>query len=139
MIVAETRVIKVRVFRFNPTEDKEPRYVTYEVPIEEGWSTYNVLTYIHDNIDSSLSFYGSCRIGVCGGCGAVIDGKGARTCTTIVKGDFTIDPPLILGFGVIKDLIAKDILIRDRDVFSLPRNNAFQRFTEAYNKSKESG
>lgn len=136
--MAETRKIKVRVFRFNPTTDKEPRYVAYEVPIEDGWSTYNVLMYIHENLDTSLSFYGSCRIGVCGGCGAVIDKEGIRTCTKIVKGDFTIDPPSMLGFGVIKDLIAKDVLLEDRDIFSAPRNNVFQTFTKAYDKTKGS-
>ena len=137
--MAEIKNIKVRVFRFNPAEDKEPRYVIYEVPIEEGWSTYNVLTYIQENIDSTLSFYGSCRIGVCGCCGAVVDGEGTRTCTTIVKGDFTIDPPSILGFGVIKDLVGKDALLEDRDVLSVPRNNVFQRFTKAYTKTKGDG
>ncbi len=135
--MAEDRKIKVRVFRYNPPTDKQPHYETYEVPIGDGWSTYNVLMYIHDNIDPSLSFYGSCRIGVCGGCGAVVDGEGIRTCTTIVKGDFTVDPPCILGFGVIKDLIAKDVLVEDRDIFSAPRNNLFQRFTKALEKGKE--
>lgn len=132
--MAEIRKIKVKVFRFNPAEDKEPRYETYEVPIEEGWSVYNVLMYIYENIDSTLSFYHSCRIGVCGGCGAIVNGKGVRICTTIVKEDFTIEPPINLGFGVIKDLVAKDVLLEDREKLSLPRINAFHRFNKAYIK-----
>lgn len=94
---------KVKVYRFDPDMDKEPTYQTYTVPYEMGLSVLNVLQYIYDNIDSSLSFYYSCRIGKCNGCLMIVNGKPTRVCTTPPQPLMTIEP--LKGFKVLKDLV----------------------------------
>jgi succinate dehydrogenase/fumarate reductase iron-sulfur protein len=93
----------VKVYRFDPTVDKKPRYQSYAVPFENGLSVLNILQYISDNIDPSLSFYYSCRIGKCNGCLMTVNGKSARVCTQPAEKQMTIEP--LRGFKVIKDLV----------------------------------
>ena len=53
----------VKIKRFDPALDKEPRYQTYEVPAE-GWMKHKVvdtLRYIYENIDPTLAFREPCR------------------------------------------------------------------------------
>ena len=43
----------VKIYRFDPAGDKEPRFDTYEVP-EEGWRDLRVietLSYIYENFE----------------------------------------------------------------------------------------
>ena len=47
--------IKVKVFRFDPPADKEPRYQDFEVPFEKGMSAMSALDYIYQNLDGTLS------------------------------------------------------------------------------------
>jgi len=98
--------VKVKVFRFDPLVEREPRYVTYEVPIVEGMSVLDVLDYIYENIDSSIAYYAhaACRHGICGGCKVVVNGKLCLACQTPVSGDMTIEPPS--GFKVIRDIVS---------------------------------
>jgi fumarate reductase iron-sulfur subunit len=127
----ETKTIKVKIFRFDPSKDKTPSYITYNVPIVEGMSVLNVLNYIYENLDSSLSYYYSCRRGSTTCCAVMLNGEAAQPCTTIAKGDVTVEPPVSLGFKVIKDLIAEDISINTRDLLFLAREKALSKFQNA--------
>jgi succinate dehydrogenase/fumarate reductase-like Fe-S protein len=135
--MAEKKTINVKVFRFDPEKDKDPRYVTYEIEYEEGMSLLNVFQYIYENIDSSLAFYYSCRIGSCGGCGIMMDGKAVLSCCTRARDGMIIEPPTQLGFKVAKDLICIDYMFKDRDILSLGRLSAHQRFNRAYKREEE--
>ncbi len=83
----------VRCARFDPDRDQAPRYVAYEVPIQEGWSILNVLTYIFEELDPTVAFYGPCRIGKCVACHVKVNGKNRLACTELApRQDFTLDP-----------------------------------------------
>lgn len=128
IILAEEKIIKVKVFRFNPLKDKEPSYKTYEVPLVEGMSVLNVLNYIYENIDGSLSYYYSCRRGSAACCAMMVNGEAVMACATLANGDMTIEPPKVLGFEVIKDLIASDILLNTRDLTFMARAKTLGKF-----------
>lgn len=95
--------IKVKVKRYDPDSNQREHFVSYEVPYQEGMSVLNVLNYIYENIDSSLSFYYSCRIGKCLGCYVTLNGKTRLACTTKATQDMTIEPRKKLK--VLKDLV----------------------------------
>ncbi len=101
----ESKTVKLKVFRFDPDIDKEPRYDTYEVETSVGYSVLNALQYIVENIDPTLSFYVSCRIGVCLGCMVRINGKVLRSCSTMLTEDVTLEPADMKR--VLKDLTMK--------------------------------
>ena len=116
--MSKTKKIRVKVFRFDPRKDKSPRYDTYTVPVEEGTSVLNVLNYIYENVDSGLSYYYSCRIGVGACCLLKVNGKVAKACTAIVKNDVTIEP-LTTGFKVVKDLVTTAVGVKKKKLASV--------------------
>jgi succinate dehydrogenase/fumarate reductase-like Fe-S protein len=101
------RTINVRVFRFNPIDDKEPYYVTYQVPIEKGMSAMTVLDYIYENLDGTLAYYdhAACDLGICARCTGVINGRPGLFCQTRIQGDVTLEPSS--RTQVLKDLVVK--------------------------------
>ncbi|MGI6552612.1 MAG: 2Fe-2S iron-sulfur cluster-binding protein [Bacillota bacterium] len=99
----EAKTVNIKVKRYDPSKDKEPYYQTYEVPIEKGATVLSALRYIYENLDHSLVFYYSCRIGKCVGCHVSVDGKTRLACNTIVDKDVTLEPQA--GYKVVRDLV----------------------------------
>ncbi len=99
--------ISARVFRLDPSLDKESRYQDYEVPFEEGMSAMDVLDYIYQHLDSTLAYYdhAGCALGICARCTGRINGKAGLFCQAPVGGDVTLDP--INSERVLKDLVCE--------------------------------
>jgi succinate dehydrogenase/fumarate reductase-like Fe-S protein len=106
MTMRETvKNINVKVLRSKPWTEEKSTFVTYQVPIEGKASVLNVLTYITENVDPTLGFYCSCRIGKCLGCSVVVNGEVKLACTTLVVSDITVEP--LKKSKVIKDLVTE--------------------------------
>ncbi len=101
------RIINVKVFRFDPSTDKEPYYKIYQVPLEEGMSAMSALDYIYQNLDSTIAYYdhAGCDLGICARCTGVINGKPGLFCQTVIREDVTLEPTS--KTRVIKDLVVK--------------------------------
>lgn len=97
--------VTVRVRRFDPEEDREPRYESYVVDAKKNMTVLDSLFLIIENQDPSLAFRYACRLGMCGSCGMLINGRGALACRTKIEdlGDeITVEP--MRNLKVIKDL-----------------------------------
>jgi succinate dehydrogenase/fumarate reductase iron-sulfur protein len=102
-------IISVKVFRYDPDRDKEPRYQEYRVPAEEEMSVLVLLTRIQQELDGSLSFRSfCCGLQMCRSCLMRVNGKRKFACITLVKPgeNLTIDP-LNFPEGHIKDLVVE--------------------------------
>jgi fumarate reductase iron-sulfur subunit len=101
--------IKVKVFRFDPSMDKEPHYQTYQVPFEKGMSAMTALDYIYQNLDATLAYYdhAGCDLGICARCTGKINGKPGLFCQTIVDNDVTLEPTS--ATQILKDLVVERI------------------------------
>jgi fumarate reductase iron-sulfur subunit len=88
--------IALDVIRYRPEQDAEPAFQTYEVPFRDDWVVLDALNYIKDRLDGSLSFRWSCRMGVCGSCGMMVNGKPKLTCAAFlsdyVPGPVRVEP-----------------------------------------------
>lgn len=97
---------KVRVYRFDPTNDKKAKYQEYNVPAD-GWKDLKVLDtlhYIQRHMDGSLSFRESCRqYQICGACIMMVNKKLALACEMMSTPEMLIEPAP--RYPVIKDLI----------------------------------
>jgi len=99
------KTITVKVFRFDPSLDKEPHYQSYKVPFMQGMSAMNVLDYIYQNLDGTLAYYdhAGCSLGICARCTGKINGKAGLFCQTLVTEDICLEPTSTSR--VIRDLV----------------------------------
>src|SRR5437867_6175430 len=98
--------ITLEVTRYNPAHDENPRPDTYEVPLRKEWVVLDALNYIKDHLDGTLSYRWSCRMGVCGSCGMMVNGQPKLTCAAFLKDYSTpirVEP--LANFPVIRDLV----------------------------------
>ena len=99
--------ITLQVARYRPGTDRAPRIQEYEVPLRADWAILDGLNYIKDRIDGTLSFRWSCRMGICGSCGMMVNGDPTLTCGAFLidyaPGPVRVEP--LLNFPVIRDLI----------------------------------
>ncbi|MCJ7657594.1 MAG: succinate dehydrogenase iron-sulfur subunit [Anaerolineales bacterium] len=99
--------VKLKIFRYNPETDKKPYYETYKVDAEPTDRVLDLLEYVKDYIDGTLSYRRSCAHGVCGSDAIRINGVNRLACKVLVKdlGTSKIRIEPLLGMGVHKDLI----------------------------------
>lgn len=98
--------VTFRVFRYSGSGES-PLYRDYEIPVIRGMTVLEGLIYIKENLDATISMRYSCRMGVCGSCGMIINGKPALACQTqILDLDLdTIKLEPLPNYPVVKDLI----------------------------------
>ena len=104
-MIMPAKTVVVKVFRFDPSVDKEPYYKSYEVPLVSGMSAMGALDYIYQNVDSTIAYYdhAACDLGICARCTGRVNGKPGLLCQTIIHDDVTLEP--LSKSGVIKDLV----------------------------------
>lgn len=77
--------ITLEIFRYHPSDDSEARFQKYEVPYHEHWVALDALNWIKDTLDGTLSYRWSCRMGVCGSCGMLVNGEPKLTCAAFLR------------------------------------------------------
>ncbi len=82
--LAETKIV-LEVFRYHPEDDGEPVFQHYDVPYHEHWVVLDALNWIKDTIDGTLSYRWSCRMGVCGSCGMLVNDQPKLTCAVFLR------------------------------------------------------
>ena len=101
--------ITLEVFRYRPENETEPVYQSYEVPLRKDWVILDALNYIKDHLDGTLSFRWSCRMGVCGSCGMMVNDTPVLTCATFLEayqpGPIRVAP--MEHFPVVRDLVVE--------------------------------
>jgi fumarate reductase iron-sulfur subunit len=98
--------VKIKVKRYLPENPPRSFYQEYEVKYHPKMFVLDALNYVRDRLDGSLAFRWSCRMGVCGSCGALVNGKPELTCAIPVPttGKEVVIEPLH-NFPVRKDLV----------------------------------
>ena len=103
--MAET--ISLTVARYRPEVESEPTFQSYEAPYRTDWVVLDALNHIKDQIDGSLSFRWSCRMGVCGSCGMMVNGTPQLSCAVPLSdyapGPIRVEP--LQFFPVVRDLV----------------------------------
>ena len=101
--------ITLQVERYRPEEESEPAFQNYEVPCRKEWVVLDGLNYIKDQLDGTLSYRWSCRMGICGSCGMTVNGEPKLTCATFLS-DYGLGPVRVeplRNFPVIRDLVVE--------------------------------
>jgi fumarate reductase iron-sulfur subunit len=99
--------ITLQVARYRPEAETAPTFQEYQAPCRKDWVVLDALNYLKDNVDGTLSFRWSCRMGVCGSCGMMVNGEPKLTCATFLTdyapGPVRVEP--LKNFPVIRDLV----------------------------------
>lgn len=103
----EDRYVTIKVFRYDPSVDKEPHYDSFRVRYDEEETILGVLKYIVEHDDPSLAFRESCRIGNCGICTIKVNGKGVLACREILK---NFDTPEMVLEPFHQDRVIRDLV-----------------------------
>ncbi len=103
MTILDTLTFHVRRYSKDITDDSE--FTTYEVPYQAGMSVMDALHYAQRNIDTSLAFDCSCRIGICKACALRMDGAVVMACSTVAREGMRLEP--VNTKDVRRDLIVR--------------------------------
>lgn len=97
--------VKFRLFRYSG--NGESGFKEYDVPVQEGMTVLDAIIWIKENLDPTISYRASCRMGICGSCGALINEKPDLMCQVQVlhlKSDTVTVKPMP-NYPVIRDLV----------------------------------
>jgi succinate dehydrogenase/fumarate reductase iron-sulfur protein len=97
--------VNLKVLRYIPDVDSEARYDSFTIDAKENMTVLDALFIILSEQDSSLSFRCSCRLGMCGSCGMIMNNKEGLACRTKLAklgSEITVRP--LRNLPIIKDL-----------------------------------
>lgn len=97
--------LTVNIQRYDPETEKVSTD-THELTVEKDMTVLDVLKHLNETLQVSLSYRSSCGMGICGSCGAVVNGKPVLMCSTFCRDlpdEITIEP--LRNFPVVKDLV----------------------------------
>ncbi|MSQ35632.1 MAG: succinate dehydrogenase/fumarate reductase iron-sulfur subunit [Dehalococcoidia bacterium] len=101
--------VTLEVARYHPERDDRPHIERFEVPYHEDWVVLDALNYLKDQTDGTLTYRWSCRMGVCGSCGMMVNGVPRLTCAAFLRdflpGPIRVEP--LSGFPVERDLVVQ--------------------------------
>jgi len=118
---------KVKIQRYNPTTN-EKYYQTYDVDLDETLTILEVIEYIKNHIDSTLTYRAFCKSAICGSCAMVVNGLSKLTCKlnavqNLIDGVLEIAP--LKQFDVIKDLVVNQDkgfeILKKAQTFMIPK------------------
>lgn len=103
----KTNNIVFTIRRYDPEKDDAPHYERHSIEVEPGLTVLDGLHLIREEHDQSLTWRYSCRMGVCGSCGMLVNGKPMLACNNqildISKKGLVIAP--LPNFDIVKDLV----------------------------------
>jgi hypothetical protein len=95
----------LKVFRWSP--GFRERIQRFWVPAKEGMTVLDALVDAQRRLDPTLAFRYACRVGMCGSCGMVVNGRERWACRTLLKSlktrIVTVRP--LYHFPLVRDLV----------------------------------
>lgn len=110
--------IALSVQRFTPQTDHHPRFEAHEVEVAERASILDALFALQRGPAPDLAFRFSCRVGMCGSCSMVVNGREQLTCSTLVR---------TVGTSLRIEPLRNLPVVRDLAVDLAPFFNAYKR------------
>lgn len=106
----------LQVTRYRPEQEIEPISHTFRIPLDHDWTVLDGLNHIKDHLDGTLSYRWSCRMGICGSCGVIVNDEPRLSCATFLAdyspGTVRVEP--LSNFPIIRDLVVDidDVMVK---------------------------
>lgn len=94
--------VVVRIFRYEPGVDAEPRYETISCPRTPHMRVLDALDYAYEELDVPLAYRWFCGTKKCGECAITVNGKPTLACWEPAFDEMTCEP--LTNFPIIRDL-----------------------------------
>ena len=108
-VLSSSKIVTLRIARFNPNVDHTTKFAEYKVPVEKWTTVLDVILDVKKHFDHSIAVRYSCRQATCGSCGMIINGRPRLACFTKVSeldsDVITVQP--MHNFPIIRDLAVK--------------------------------
>jgi succinate dehydrogenase / fumarate reductase iron-sulfur subunit len=117
-----TAEVTYRVRRFDPDRDSAPHWEEYTVVFIPGMTVLDGLWRIKETQAPALAWRSSCRMGVCGSCGMLINGRPRLACNTQISelGVDTVAVAPLPNFDIVRDLVPELSPMFDTHVAMVP-------------------
>jgi fumarate reductase iron-sulfur subunit len=106
--------VVLKVFRWSP--GARERLQKYWVKARQGMTVLDALVELQRSSDPTLAFRYACRVGMCGSCARVINGRERWACRTLLsshaRGPVTVRP--LYHFPLIRDLVVDMAPIKNK-------------------------
>jgi succinate dehydrogenase iron-sulfur subunit len=101
------RTVTFHIRRYEPEKDTEPRWEDHPIEVLPGMTVLDGLWKVKEVSAPSLAWRSSCRMGICGSCGMLINGRARLACNTQISelGSDVIAVAPLPNFEIIKDLV----------------------------------
>ena len=112
--------VHIKIQRFRPDEQEQLQFSEYEVSVKPGMTVNDALFAIKEELDGSVTWRVSCRMGICGSCGMKINGRWMLACQTQLADlgtDRIVLEPLP-NYPIIRDLVPdlSELYVKHRKV-----------------------
>jgi succinate dehydrogenase / fumarate reductase iron-sulfur subunit len=99
--------VTYRIRQFDPNKDAAPHWETYRIPWAPGMTVLDGLWKVKELHAPGLAWRSSCRMGVCGSCGMLINGKPGLACNTQISdlGAEIVAVAPLPNFDIVRDLV----------------------------------
>ncbi|MGE5236266.1 MAG: succinate dehydrogenase/fumarate reductase iron-sulfur subunit [Acidobacteriota bacterium] len=106
-MAVELREVTYRIRSFDPNVDAAPHWERYTIPYQAGMTVLDGLWKVKESHAPGLAWRSSCRMGVCGSCGMLINGKPRLGCNTQISelGTDVVAVAPLPNFAIIRDLV----------------------------------
>ena len=85
MAGSNTKQVTFHLRRFKPGKDAEPHWEDHSIEVTPGMTVLDGLWKVKELSAPSLAWRSSCRMGICGSCGMLINGRPRLACNTQVS------------------------------------------------------
>src|SRR5687768_3846733 len=111
-MTTEQITVTAEIQRFDPTQDQEPRFDTFQVTGMPNMRVLDVIRSIYEHQAPDLAYQFACRIGRCGTCAVRVNGVSVLACQERCKSNMRIEP--LKPFPVLRDLVVDRTEIESR-------------------------
>ncbi len=112
MPITSADIVKVRIRRFDPSSDTEPRYEEFEVPYTPKMRVLDALDHVHEKLAIDIGYRWFCGVQRCGGCAVRVNGRELLACWEPAERDMVIEP--LQHAPVVRDLVVDRGPFEDR-------------------------
>ena len=95
--------LKIKVFRYDPQVDSEPRYEVYSVDHYDGMRIWRAIDNANEKYKANIAWRLSCREYLCGSCTIMVNGMPRLACKLPVEDGMVLEP--LPYFPIVKDLV----------------------------------